>query len=88
LEGKPPGGWRPQEKISLASALKAFTRGAAYAGLAEDKIGSLDPGHYADFIIVDRDPAKVGAQALARTKVLETWVAGKREFSADAVPAK
>lgn len=88
IEGKPPGGWLPREKISLASALGAFTRGAAYAGFAEDKIGSLDPGKYADFIIVDRDPAKVDAQALARTKVLETWIAGKREFSADAAPAK
>ena len=78
MNGQPPGGWRPQERVSLAQALDGFTRGAAYAGFAEDRIGSLDPGKWADFIIVDRDPTKVDPQALARTEVLATWVAGKR----------
>jgi predicted amidohydrolase YtcJ len=78
MEGRPPGGWIPSERLSFAQALDAFTRGAAYAGFAEQKIGSLDAGKWADFIIVDRDPAKVDARALARTQVLETWVAGKK----------
>ena len=55
--------------------------GAAYAGFAEDKIGSLAPGKWADFIIVDRDPTQVDAQSLAKTQVLETWVAGKKVWS-------
>jgi predicted amidohydrolase YtcJ len=78
MEGRPPGGWIPSERLNFAQALDAFTRGAAYAGFAEQKIGSLDAGKWADFIIVDRDPAKVDARALARTQVLETWVAGKK----------
>ena len=86
--GNPPGGWRPEERVSFATALGGFTRGAAYAGFAEQQIGSLDPGHYADFIIVDRDVEKVDQKALAATKVLETWVAGKKMFSADAPPAR
>ena len=86
--GHPPGGWRPEERVSFATALGGFTRGAAYAGFAEQQIGSLDPGHYADFIIVDRDVEKVDQRALAATKVLETWVAGKKMFSADAPPAR
>ena len=86
--GHPPGGWRPEERVSFATALGGFTRGAAYAGFAEQQIGSLDPGHYADFIIVDRDVEKVDQKALAATKVLETWVAGKKMFSADAPPAR
>ena len=81
MEGQPPGGWRPAERVSLAQALDGFTRGAAYAGVAEDRIGSLEPGKWADFIISDRDPTKVDAQALARTVVLETWVAGKKVWS-------
>ena len=81
MDGQPPGGWRPQERVSLAQALDGFTRGAAYAGFAEDRIGSLEPGKWADFILVDRDPTKVDAQALARTQVLETWVAGKRMWA-------
>ena len=86
--GQPPGGWRPEERVSFATALNGFTRGAAYAGFAERKIGSLEPGKWADFILVDRDVAKVDPQALAATKVLETWVAGKKVFSADAMPAR
>ena len=78
INGQPPGGWYPAERLTLAQALAAYTRGAAYAGFAEEKIGSLDPGKWADFIIVDTDPAKVDPQTLARTKVLETWVAGKK----------
>ena len=81
VHGQPPGGWRPAERLSFAQALDAFTRGAAYAGFAEDRIGSLTPGKWADFIILDRDPTRVDAQSLAATKVLETWVAGRRVWS-------
>ena len=80
MSGQPPGGWRPEERVTLAQALHGFGRGAAFAGFAEDRIGSLDAGKWADFIIVDRDPTKVDAQALARTQVLETWVAGKKVY--------
>ncbi len=87
-KGQPPGGWRPEERVSFATALTGFTRGAAYAGFAESKIGSLDPGMQADLILVDRDVAKVDQKALAATKVLETWIAGKKVFSADGLPAR
>ena len=80
INGQPPGGWIPSERLTFEQALDAYTRGAAYAGFAEQKIGSLDPGKWADFVLVDRDPTKVDAQSLARTQVLETWVAGKRVF--------
>jgi predicted amidohydrolase YtcJ len=79
--GQPPGGWIPSERLTFAQALVAYTRGAAYAGFAEDRIGALEPGKWADFVIVDRDPTKVNPQELARTQVLETWVAGKKEFT-------
>lgn len=81
--GDPPGGWRPKERLTLAQALSGFTRGAAHAGFAESRIGSLEPGKWADFIIVDRDPSAVDAQALAATEVLETWVAGRRLYLRD-----
>ena len=83
-QGQPPGGWRPQERVSFAQALSGFTRDAAYASFAEDRIGSLDPGKYADFIILDRDPAAVGAQELGATRVLETWVAGEKVYEPSA----
>ena len=78
IHGQPPGGWYPAERVTLGEALHAYTRGAAYAGFAEDRIGALEPGKWADFIIVDQDPTKLDAQQLARTKVLETWIAGKK----------
>ena len=78
MNGQPPGGWLPAERVSFARALSGFTRDAAYAGFAEDKIGALEPGKWADFILVDRDVSTVDPQALARTQVLETWVAGKK----------
>jgi predicted amidohydrolase YtcJ len=77
-QGQPPGGWRPEERLSFEQALAAFTRGAAYAGFAENRIGALEQGKWADFILVDRDVSKVDPQALAATNVLETWVAGKK----------
>ena len=70
----------PVERLSFAQALSAYTRGAAYAGFAEEKIGSLEPGKWADFILVDRDPTAGDAQSLARTQVLQTWVGGKKVF--------
>lgn len=78
MSGRPDGGWRPEERVSFEQALAGFTRGAAYAGFAEGKIGSLDPGAHADFILVDRDISKVDPQSLARAQVLETWVDGKK----------
>jgi predicted amidohydrolase YtcJ len=78
IKGQPPGGWIPSERLNFEQALSAYTRGAAYAGFAENKIGALEPGKYADFIVVDRDPTSVDPQALARTQVLETWVGGKK----------
>ena len=81
MQGLPAGGWLPAERLSFGQALHAYTRGAAYAGFAEGKFGALDAGQWADFVIIDRDPSAVDAQSLARTRVLETWVAGKKVFS-------
>jgi predicted amidohydrolase YtcJ len=90
MNGQPPGGWIPSERLSFAQALAAYTRGSAYAGFAEDRIGSLEPGKWADFVLVDRDPTKVDAQALGRTQVLQTWIAGKKvwEKAPSALPER
>ncbi|MEO6580082.1 MAG: amidohydrolase family protein [Sphingomicrobium sp.] len=85
-KGQPPGGWRPEERVSFATALNGFTRAAAFAGFAEAQIGSLDQGRYADFILVDRDVEKADQEALAATKVLETWVSGKKVFASEGAP--
>jgi predicted amidohydrolase YtcJ len=84
INGAPPGGWMPEERVSFEQALSGFTRDAAYAGFAEQKIGAIEPGKWADFIIVDRDISEAGAMEIARTQVLETWVAGKKVWSSSA----
>jgi hypothetical protein len=81
LNGQPPGGWIPEERISFERALAGYTRDAAYAGFAERKVGSLDAGKWADFIIVDRHISAVDPQALGRTQVLETWISGKKVWT-------
>jgi predicted amidohydrolase YtcJ len=90
MSGQPPGGWTPSERLTLEQSLDAYTRGAAYAGFAEDKLGALESGKWADFVIVDRDPTKVSNQELARTQVLETWIGGKKvwERAPSASPAE
>lgn len=78
MNGQPPGGWIPSERLTFGQALAAYTIGSAYAGFAESKIGSLKPGKWADFVIVDRDPSTADQQSLGRTQVLQTWVGGKK----------
>jgi len=78
-QGQPPGGWMPEQKLTLEQALAAFTRGAAHAGFAEDRLGSLERGKYADFVLIDRDIfAGATAADIRQTKVLETWMAGQK----------
>lgn len=77
MTGQPFGGWFPEERLSREQAWKAYSIDAAYAAFAEDRLGSLDPGKRADFLIIDGDimldpPAVIRAQ-----KVNETWVGGR-----------
>lgn len=80
--GEPFGGWQPQERVSREVALAGFTSGAAYAGFAEDRLGLLQPGYRADFLIVDTDPLESTPAQLRATKVIETWIGGERAYVA------
>ena len=81
-KGEPFGGWQPQEKVTREEALAGFTTWAAYASFAEDKVGRLAPGLYADFVFLDRDPLLATPAELRATKVTETWVGGQKVFTA------
>jgi len=77
--GEPAGGWQPEQRLTLEQAFAAFTRTAAYAGFAEDRLGSLEKGRYADFLFLDRDIfAGATAGDIGATKVVETWMNGVR----------
>jgi hypothetical protein len=75
--GQPFGGWRPEERVTREQALAGFTTGAAYAAFAETKVGSLTPGHHADFILIDVDPLLASPSELRKAVVKETWVGGR-----------
>ncbi|MBB5938746.1 amidohydrolase [Streptomyces zagrosensis] len=78
-EGKPTGGWYPEQAMTPVEALRSFTVDAAYAAHQDKVLGGLVPGKWADFILVDTDPFELPAgRALWQTKVLQTWVGGHR----------
>lgn len=79
-DNNPPGGWIPSESMTREEALRAFTVDAAFAAHQENILGNLMPGKWADFIVIDRNIFTVQAQDIWKTRVLETWVAGKRVF--------
>ncbi|HMK22427.1 MAG TPA: amidohydrolase, partial [Terriglobales bacterium] len=76
-EGAPLGGFVPKERISVAEAIRGYTLGAALAGHRESNEGSLEPGKFADLIVVDRDLFKIEPTEIADTRVLLTMVGGK-----------
>ena len=85
--GQPFGGWRPEERVTREQALAGFTIGAAYAAFAEDKVGSLTPGHRADFVLIDVDPLLASPAELRKAVVRETWVGGRPVYKNGVVAA-
>jgi len=79
-QNQPPGGWIPEQRMTLQEALRSFTLDAAYAAHQEQSLGSLEPGKWADFIIVDRDIFNRPVEELWQANVLETWVAGEKVY--------
>nr|WP_189407659.1 amidohydrolase [Alteromonas halophila] len=79
----PVDGWYAHEALTTEQALKGFTLDAAYAAHMEDKVGTLTPGKWADFILIDRDIFTIEPQDLWKTQVLATYVAGESQYQAD-----
>lgn len=77
LDDLNPGGWVPEEKISVEEALVAYTREAARAAFAENELGMLKEGYLADFAILDRDITRIPPEEIREAKVLTTVVGGK-----------
>ena len=73
----PPGGWLPAERMTRDEGLKAMTIWPAYAAFQEHLLGSLTPGKYADFVVLDRDVMTVGDRDILGTQVLATYISGR-----------
>lgn len=77
LDGKNPDGWVPEQKLSVAEAVEAYTLDSAYAEFQENEKGSITPGKLADFVVVSDDIFKIPPAAIKNVKVEATYVGGK-----------
>ena len=80
-KGWPSGGWYPDQKLTLAEAIRGFTKDAAYAAFEEESRGTIEPGKLADFTIVEGDLYSVPQSELFKTKVRYTVVGGEIVYS-------
>ena len=69
LDGKNPGGWVPEQKITVEEALRAYTAGNAYGVFAERKRGKLAPGYLADIVVLDQDLTTMPPEAMEKARV-------------------
>jgi len=79
-DSRPRNGWEPQEKISLADCIRAYTSGSAYAQFEEGKKGELKAGEYADFVVLSDDLTKIPPAKYTKVRVLQTVVGGKTVY--------
>lgn len=80
LDGTPAGGWFPEERIDVETALRAYTVNNAYAAGEEDYKGKLAPGFLADIAVLDRDPFAIEPSELKDVRVMMTFVDGEVVF--------
>ncbi|WP_060888231.1 amidohydrolase [Streptomyces caniscabiei] len=81
-EGVPEGGWLPEERIDIDTALAAYSAGCAHQAFEEKDWGALRPGMRADLVHLAADPAGTAPADLAHLPVLGTWLAGRRTHDA------
>lgn len=75
--GLPERGWYGRERLNREETLHSFTLAAAYAAHQESRLGSLEPGKWADYIVVDRDYFEIPESEIDDMQVLQTWIGGE-----------
>lgn len=80
IDGKNPQGWYPEQRITLAQAMRCYTREGAYAGFNDQKMGLIAPGFLADFVVWDSDFFAIDPHQLLKARVLRTIVGGVQRF--------
>ena len=76
-EGYPEGGWLPDQRLTREETLRAFTLDAAYAAFMESEVGSIEPGKYADFVVLSNDIMAIPELEILETDVVATYLGGK-----------
>ena len=80
LDGKNPNGWFPEQKLSVAEAIEAYTMGSAYAEFQDKEKGSITPGKLADMVLVSDDIFSIPPEKIREVRVLKTFVGGRLVF--------
>jgi predicted amidohydrolase YtcJ len=83
LDGKNPNGWFPEQKLTVAEAVEAYTTGSAYAEFQEKEKGSITPGKLADMVLLSDDIFTIDPTKIRDVKVLKTIVGGKIVWDLD-----
>lgn len=83
LDGKNPGGWIPEQKITVEEAVKCYTINNAYAAFAENELGSIEPGKFADLVILKEDIFTINPEKIKDVKVWMTVFNGKPVFKSE-----
>lgn len=78
--GWPSGGWYPEQRMTRDEALKSMTIWPAYAAFQDQVMGSITPGKYADFTVLDQDIMTVPANDILKTQVVATYIGGKAAY--------
>ena len=77
LDGQPPGGYTPEQRITVGEALRAYTLGAAYGSRLESQEGSIEVGKRADMAIFSKNFVELPAEQIAQAQVVMTLVGGR-----------
>ena len=88
LDGKNPNGWFPEEKLTIAEAVQAYTMGSAYAEFQENEKGSIAVGKLADLVILSDDLFTIDPVKIRDVKVLKTFVGGKLVWDSEHPPQR
>jgi predicted amidohydrolase YtcJ len=83
LDGKNPNGWFPEQKLTVAEAIEAYTMGSAYAEFQEKEKGSITPGKLADMVLLSDDIFTIDPAKIRDVKVLKTIVGGRIVWDQD-----
>ena len=83
FDGTPPGGWYPEQRLDLATALRLITRDDAFASLEEKRRGRIERGGYADLTVIRENLFKLPQDCIAAATVLMTITNGKISFEGE-----
>ncbi|MEU1189927.1 amidohydrolase family protein [Streptomyces sp. NPDC005859] len=72
----------PEQRLDLGTAIAAYTAGSAHVNHLDDTTGSITTGRFADLVVLDRDPFAGPPAEIAATRVLQTFVEGRRVHAA------